>query len=81
MNSTIEYLALGAVAVVLVISLVQATQLSGLNEKVGQQNSLFAGLVSGGNTTGITAQASAPAQNAATGQASPAPSQQMVGGC
>ncbi|MEK6941297.1 MAG: hypothetical protein AABW85_00365 [archaeon] len=81
MTTTIENLALVAVAVVLVVSIVQATQLSGLNEKTAQQNIIMASLVSGGNATGIAAQASAPAQNAATGQAAPAPSQQMVGGC
>lgn len=81
MTSTIEYLALGAVAVVLLVSIVQAVQLSGLNEKVAQQNTVMASLVSGGNITGTTLQASAPAQNSAPRQATQAPSQQMVGGC
>ena len=81
MTSTIEYLAFGAVAIVLVISVVQAVQLSGLNEKVVQQNTVMASLVSGGNAAGAVAQGSVPVQNAASGQAVSAPSQQMVGGC
>ncbi len=81
MTSTIEYLALGAVAVVLVVSIVQAVQLSGLNEKVGQQNTLMASFVSGASTAGITSQAGAPAQNSVPRQATQAPGQQMVGGC
>gem|GEM_PF-4518802 len=80
MVSTIEYLALGAVAVVLLVSVVQAMQLSGLNEKVGQQNALFAGLVSGAASAGGTL-GNAGAQNQAPPQTVSPPSQQMVGGC
>ena len=76
MTSTIEYLALGTVAIVLLISAVQAVQLSGLSEKVAEQNAVLSPLGSGSTT--ITAanqanQASAPTQAA--------PSNQMVGGC
>ena len=75
MPSTIEYLAIAAVGLVLVISAVQAMQLSGLNEKVVQQNAAFGSLDSGSNASALNQanQSPAPAQ--------PAPSSQMVGGC
>ncbi|MBI4210289.1 MAG: hypothetical protein HY544_02160 [Candidatus Diapherotrites archaeon] len=68
-------------AVVLLVSIVQSVQLSGLNEKVGQQNTLMVSLVSSGSTGGIASQAGAPAQNPVPTQTNQAPSQQMVGGC
>ncbi len=78
MPSTMEYLAIVAVGLVLVISMVQGLQLSGLNEKVTQQNTALGSLVSGSNSTPNAANQgnqnpSPPAQAA--------PSSQMVGGC
>ncbi|HLC93160.1 MAG TPA: hypothetical protein VJH23_05645 [archaeon] len=75
MPSTIEYLAIAAVGLVLVISAVQAMQLSGLNEKVAQQNAGLGSFDSVGNTSAVNQanQSSAPAQSAL--------SNQMVGGC
>ena len=78
MTSTIEYLALAAVAIVLVVSVVQATQISGLNEKVAQQNAALLSFVSSGVNAGAAAQTAAQ-QGPAPSQS--APSQQMVGGC
>lgn len=80
MTSTIEYLALGAVAIVLIISMVQAGQLSGLNEKVSQQNATLTLLSVVGATAGSPGtQGTAPQQPVPTQGSSP--SQQMVGGC
>ena len=81
LTSTIEYLALGAVAIVLVISAVQAVQLSSLNEKVAQQNIALASLGPGGASAGTSAnQGATVSQGSAPSQAA-SPSQQMVGGC
>ena len=75
MPSTIEYLAIVAVGLVLAISIVQGLQLTSLNEKVTQQNANLGSLVSGSNTNAVNQanQSPAPAQAA--------PSSQMVGGC
>ncbi len=81
MASTIEYMALGAVAIVLVISVVQAAQLSSLNEKISQQNSGLASFApSGAGTAPAGTQSATAPQSSAPSQAAP-PSQQMVGGC
>ncbi|HLC79252.1 MAG TPA: hypothetical protein VJG83_02365 [archaeon] len=79
MPSTIEYLALVAVAIVLVISVVQAAQISGLNEKITQQNAALASLALGGTNTTVGQGAAAAQQALAPSQGSA--SQQMVGGC
>lgn len=78
MNSTIEYIALGVVALVFVISVVQAVQLGGLNEKISQQNTALAALASTGNLSALASTGSSPTQqpSASTGS-----STQMVGGC
>lgn len=81
MTSTIEYMALAAVAIVLVISVVQAAQLSGLNEKVSQQNITLTSLASGGANTGAPLTQTATAQQGSAPRQNVAPSQQMVGGC
>ncbi len=81
MTSTIEYLALTAVAIVLVISLVQAAQLSGLNEKTLEQNTVLTSIMASGINNNNAAQANQTTQNMAQQQTTPAPSQQMVGGC
>ncbi|HLC92233.1 MAG TPA: hypothetical protein VJH23_00840 [archaeon] len=73
MPSTMEYLAIVAVGLVLVISVVQAVQLTGLNEKAAQQNAALGSLDSGGNTSALN--------QANQAQAQAAPSSQMVGGC
>lgn len=76
MASTIEYLALGVVAVVLVIAVVQAVQLVGLSDKVTQQNTALTTLATTGKlSTGANA-APVPQQSAPQSSGS-----QMVGGC
>ncbi|HIH21699.1 MAG: hypothetical protein J4478_01990 [Candidatus Diapherotrites archaeon] len=77
MASTIEYLALGIVAIVLVVSLVQAVQLNGLGEKVSQQNAALTTLATGGSiaSLGTASAASVPQQTAAPSSSA------MVGGC
>lgn len=78
MASTIEYLALGVVIIVLVVAVVQAFQLTGLNDKIAQQNTALvtlAGSSPAASNTGVSATSSQTQQ-----QTSNAGSQ-MVGGC